>query len=354
MQASAAAPARVRALLPGSRSSGCWPSAPWSSCSSSSRSSFRHFASTNNYIGILQATAVNGVLAIGVTFVIITGGIDLSVGTLMTFCAVVAGVFLTYWALPLSLGVARRDRRPARSCGIVIGHAHREGEDAAVHRHAGHDAACSRGCRWSSRATSRSISTTRRDFSQISQDSLIGYVVPGVPIPNAVLILFVLAVVALDPAQPHDARPLHVRARQQRGGGAAVRRQRRPLEDRDLRARRRYLRHRRHAHRLAPEFGAAGARPGLRARSDRGGRHRRHVAQRRHGHDPRHDHRRVHHERADQRPAHHVASRRNGRSWSPASSSSSPSTPTSCGAGEMSGRRTSERATLQRGGAANG
>ena len=39
------------------------------------------------------------------TFVIITGGIDLSVGTLMTFCAVIAGVVLTYLGLPLGLGV---------------------------------------------------------------------------------------------------------------------------------------------------------------------------------------------------------------------------------------------------------
>ena len=39
----------------------------------------------DNILGILQATAVNGVLAIACTFVIITGGIDLSVGTLMTF-----------------------------------------------------------------------------------------------------------------------------------------------------------------------------------------------------------------------------------------------------------------------------
>src|SRR6516162_9830572 len=63
------------------------------------------FLQTDNIVGILQATAVNGVLAIGSTFVIITGGIDLSVGTLMTFCAVMAGVFLTYWGLPFPIGI---------------------------------------------------------------------------------------------------------------------------------------------------------------------------------------------------------------------------------------------------------
>lgn len=56
-------------------------------------------------IAILQATSVNDVLAIAVTLVIITGGIDLSVGTMMTFCAVITDVVLTYAGMPLILGV---------------------------------------------------------------------------------------------------------------------------------------------------------------------------------------------------------------------------------------------------------
>ena len=64
-----------------------------------------NFMQTQNVLAILQATSVNGVLAVAATLVIITGGIDLSVGTLMTFCAVIAGVILTYWGLPLPLGV---------------------------------------------------------------------------------------------------------------------------------------------------------------------------------------------------------------------------------------------------------
>jgi len=63
------------------------------------------FMSFDNMINILQATAVNGVLAIASTFIIITAGIDLSVGTLMTFCAVMAGVFLTFWQLPMWTGI---------------------------------------------------------------------------------------------------------------------------------------------------------------------------------------------------------------------------------------------------------
>jgi ribose transport system permease protein len=52
------------------------------------------FSSFNNISGILLATAVNGVLALGATFVIITGGIDLSVGTVMTFSAVITALFI--------------------------------------------------------------------------------------------------------------------------------------------------------------------------------------------------------------------------------------------------------------------
>ena len=47
-----------------------------------------NFMSAGNMVNILQATAVNGVLGVACTFVIISGGIDLSIGTLMTFCAV--------------------------------------------------------------------------------------------------------------------------------------------------------------------------------------------------------------------------------------------------------------------------
>jgi len=64
-----------------------------------------NFLQTANVLAILQATSVNGVLAIAATIVIITGGIDLSVGTLMTFCAVIAGVLLTNLGLPLPIGV---------------------------------------------------------------------------------------------------------------------------------------------------------------------------------------------------------------------------------------------------------
>ena len=63
------------------------------------------FRTFDNFVGILLATAVNGVLALGVTFIIITAGIDLSVGTVMTFSAVMTGVFITNWHWPIPLGI---------------------------------------------------------------------------------------------------------------------------------------------------------------------------------------------------------------------------------------------------------
>lgn len=68
------------------------------------------FASSNffrfdNLVGIMLSTAVIGVLALGSTFVIITGGIDLAVGTVMTFSSVMAGVVITFWNQSIVLGV---------------------------------------------------------------------------------------------------------------------------------------------------------------------------------------------------------------------------------------------------------
>ena len=48
------------------------------------------FLTQKNIINILRQISINGVLAIGVTFVIITGGIDLTVGSLVALSAVLA------------------------------------------------------------------------------------------------------------------------------------------------------------------------------------------------------------------------------------------------------------------------
>ena len=64
-----------------------------------------YFFTADNFEAILVATYVNGVLATACTFVIISGGIDLSVGTMMTLTAVFSGLILTNAGLPFPLGI---------------------------------------------------------------------------------------------------------------------------------------------------------------------------------------------------------------------------------------------------------
>jgi ribose transport system permease protein len=152
------------------------------------------FMQTDNMINILQATAVNGVLAIASTFVIITAGIDLSVGTLMTFCAVMAGVFLTYWGLPMWIGVLA-----AIGTGALAGAI--SGTLIAKLKIPPFIATLGMMQAW--KGLSLVVSGDKpiyfndtENFYRISQDSLIGDVLPWLPIPNAGLILLLLAVVA--------------------------------------------------------------------------------------------------------------------------------------------------------------
>ncbi|MBU1387409.1 MAG: ABC transporter permease [Proteobacteria bacterium] len=49
------------------------------------------FFNTNNFMNILRQSAVTGILATAMTFVIISGGIDLSVGSILAFAGVILG-----------------------------------------------------------------------------------------------------------------------------------------------------------------------------------------------------------------------------------------------------------------------
>ncbi|MDB6178415.1 ABC transporter permease [Paracoccus sp. Z330] len=54
-----------------------------------------NFLSSRNIINVLRQTSINGILAIGMTFVILTRGIDLSVGSVVALSGVVAASFAT-------------------------------------------------------------------------------------------------------------------------------------------------------------------------------------------------------------------------------------------------------------------
>ena len=54
-----------------------------------------NFLTGRNMLNVLRQTSINGVLAIGMTFVILTRGIDLSVGSVVALTGVVAASFAT-------------------------------------------------------------------------------------------------------------------------------------------------------------------------------------------------------------------------------------------------------------------
>ncbi|ARJ69732.1 ABC transporter permease [Paracoccus contaminans] len=150
-----------------------------------------NFLTVSNIMAILQATAVNGVLAVAVTLIIITGGIDLSIGTLMTFCAVIAGVVLTWGGMPLPLGLLAAVGTGAL-CGLISG--------VFVARMKIPPFIATLGMMLILKGLSLIVTGTKPiyfnatpGFTTIAQGSLIGRLVPAFPVPNGVLILFVVA-----------------------------------------------------------------------------------------------------------------------------------------------------------------
>src|SRR5512143_1302179 len=53
------------------------------------------FATTENVFNVLSRSSVNGIIAMGMTAVIISGGIDLSVGSMLALCGMIAGWVMT-------------------------------------------------------------------------------------------------------------------------------------------------------------------------------------------------------------------------------------------------------------------
>lgn len=53
------------------------------------------FLSVANILNVFRQSSINAVIAIGMTFVILTGGIDLSVGSILAFCGAVSAAMLS-------------------------------------------------------------------------------------------------------------------------------------------------------------------------------------------------------------------------------------------------------------------
>ena len=153
-----------------------------------------NFLQFNNVIGILLATAVNGVLALGVTFVIISGGIDLSIGTVMTLSAVITGVLITNMDLPVPVGIVG---------GILTGGLAGVANGILIARFHIPPFIATLGMLNVAKGFALVISGLKPiyfnetpEVNQSAMGSLIGSVIPGLAIPNIVLVLFGAALIA--------------------------------------------------------------------------------------------------------------------------------------------------------------
>lgn len=148
-----------------------------------------NFLTWSNISGILLSTAVIGILALGTTFVIITGGIDLSIGTGMTLAAVMTGVLITNLGMPVWIGVLG-----GVATGVLMGLVN--GLNITFLRLPPFIATLAMMMVAQGLALVISgvrpiyFSSSAPDFKQIA----LGTIIPG--LPNAVLITLILAVVA--------------------------------------------------------------------------------------------------------------------------------------------------------------
>ena len=56
------------------------------------------FLSTKNLVDVLCRSSVNGIMAAGMTYIIITGGIDLSVGSMLAMCGMFGAASMLYFS----------------------------------------------------------------------------------------------------------------------------------------------------------------------------------------------------------------------------------------------------------------
>ena len=153
-----------------------------------------YFFTFNNVVGILISTAVNGLLALGVTFIIISGGIDLSVGTVMTLCSVMCAVVIKNWGFPIPIGVI---------VGILTGGLAGFVNGIMISKMKLPPFIATLGMLNVARGLSLVITDLspiyfplETGFSNITMGSVLGTIIPGFAIPNGVLIMFGCAVLA--------------------------------------------------------------------------------------------------------------------------------------------------------------
>jgi len=58
-----------------------------------------NFLTTKNLVNVLCRSSINGIMAAGMTYIIITGGIDLSVGSMLAMCGMIGAVSMLFFSV---------------------------------------------------------------------------------------------------------------------------------------------------------------------------------------------------------------------------------------------------------------
>ena len=136
-----------------------------------------NFLTVSNLINVVRQISINGILAVGVTYVLLTGGVDLSLGSLVALTGVVAACFAHPKQYPVVVPVLwacwrDRVRRRQRS-------GRHQGPRRAVHRYARHD---DRGAGLALVISGgRPVSDLSSSFTRLGGD------VAGMPVPAIIL-----------------------------------------------------------------------------------------------------------------------------------------------------------------------
>src|SRR6266545_3356162 len=78
------------------------------------------FLTVPNLVNLVRQISINGILAIGVTYVLVTGGVDLSLGSVVALTGVVAACFAHPGQYPLAAPVLAGLATGA-ACGVLNG-----------------------------------------------------------------------------------------------------------------------------------------------------------------------------------------------------------------------------------------
>ena len=152
-----------------------------------------YFFNFDNFDNILIATSVVAVLALGETFVIVTGGIDLSIGTVMTVSSVMCATAVVNWGLPVPVAMV---------VGVAMGGLMGLINGVLIARMKLPPFIATLGMLNVARGLALAIAGLSPIYFPTDQlhgmimGSAIGVILPSFPIPNIVIVMLVAAVVS--------------------------------------------------------------------------------------------------------------------------------------------------------------